>query len=135
ERIGAPRLRSRLRPQVARITRRTAELERNEVILLVRGQRTAFTVLTHLPELERLRVALGRSDLSRPPADANRGVDRRLSNHRVENARSQTPNRPHNAKVARVRGRHEHGHECRGRDRSTESCAQSDMSYSAGSTM
>jgi hypothetical protein len=79
----------RLRPEVPRIGRVSAELEADEVILLVVGRRTGEAVQRHLLELELGRVARGRADRPRPTVHADRALDRRLRHVRVERARRQ----------------------------------------------
>src|SRR6266536_6577796 len=73
--LGRPRV--RLGPEVPRIRRMAAELEADQVILLVRRERTRLVVGAHLPPLEPAGVLDGRADRARPAAPADRRVDRR----------------------------------------------------------
>src|SRR5712691_10952436 len=75
---------TRLRPEIARVGRRAAELEADEVVLLVGMRAAALAVRAHLPELELTRVARGRPDRPCPARDADRPADRRLGHVGVE---------------------------------------------------
>src|SRR3954471_21012522 len=69
--------RLRLGPEVARVGRVAAELEADQVILLVRRRRPAQPVLTEPSTLEVIRVGNGRPDRACPAAPADRRSDRR----------------------------------------------------------
>jgi hypothetical protein len=77
----------RLRPEVARIRRIAAELETDQVVLLVCGRRAVLVVHPHLLALERVRVVDGRTDRARPAALADRRADRRLRHRGIQHAR------------------------------------------------
>src|SRR5205085_5088219 len=84
--IHLRRARVRLGPEVARVAGAAAELETDEVILLVLRQRADLAVLPHLLPLELVRVGARRADRRRPAVATDRGADARLRHVRVENA-------------------------------------------------
>src|SRR5581483_7883482 len=78
--------RIRLRPEVAWVGRVAAELETDEMVLLIVGRAAALSVGAHLLDLQRVRVLHGRADGPRPAVDADGGADVRLRDVRVEDA-------------------------------------------------
>jgi hypothetical protein len=79
-----------LRPEVARVARAAAELEADQVILLVIVRAAGRAVLPQLPQLQLVRVAGRGPHRLRPAAHADRRADRRLRDVGVQHAR-----RPH----------------------------------------
>src|SRR3954447_7401615 len=77
----------RLGPEVPRIRRRAAELQRDQVIELESGGGpAAIPVGLQLLQLQRLRVAGRRPDRGGPAGAADRALDRRLGDGGIENA-------------------------------------------------
>jgi hypothetical protein len=87
--VDLGRARVRLGPEVPRVGRVSAELEADQVILLVVRRRAGESVQRHLLELELRRVARGRADRPRPAVHADRAPDRRLRDVGVERPRRQ----------------------------------------------
>ncbi len=85
--IDLCRARVRLRPEIARVGRIAANLEADQVILLVRRRRAVQSVRAHLRQLQLVRVVDRRTNRRRPAAYADGRADRRLRDVRVENAR------------------------------------------------
>jgi hypothetical protein len=85
--LGCARV--RLGPEVPRVGRVAAELEADQMILLVVRRRAGEAVQRHLLELELRRVARRRADRSRPAVHADRAADRRLRDVGVERPRRQ----------------------------------------------
>src|SRR5579884_3076322 len=74
--VDLARARIRLRPEVARVGRMAAELEADQMILLVVVRRARPAVLAHLHELQRAGVARRRPDGLRPALPADGRPDR-----------------------------------------------------------
>jgi hypothetical protein len=86
-----PRATTRLRPQVRGVRRRAANRQGDQVILLVCTRTTGQAVCAHLAELERLGVALRRTNRAAISGATNRGqryarADRSWSTSRVRQA-------------------------------------------------
>src|SRR6266511_5833567 len=81
----------RLRPEVARVGRVAAELEADQMVLLVVGGGAAAPIRLHLLDLELARVARWRPDRPRPALTTDRLADRGLRNAGVRDARGQRP--------------------------------------------
>src|ERR1700675_2663664 len=86
DRVHLGRARIRLGPEVPRVGGMPAELEADEVVLLVVGQRAADAVFTHLFLLQLIRVRGRRPDRLRPPVHADRGIDVRLRDVGIQDA-------------------------------------------------
>src|SRR5512146_1365024 len=86
DRVDLRRPRIRLRPEIARIGRMPAELEADQVVLLIVGAPSTDAVFTHLSHFQLVRVRGRRPDRLRPAANADRGLDVRLRDVGVEHA-------------------------------------------------
>jgi hypothetical protein len=81
---------TRLGPKIPGIVRRSTEIERNEMVFLIRPKSpVAVAILPYLPTLERLSIIRRRADRSRPPANTDRRVDGRFGHGGIDGARCQ----------------------------------------------
>src|SRR5262245_11686676 len=99
--VDVRRARVGLGPQVASVGRMPAELEADEVVLLVARQAAVEAVLDQLLPLQPGRVVGGRPDRTRPPVDADRLPDGRLRDIGIEHAGRERPARAHDERVVR----------------------------------